>query len=331
MRAKKQRSRHLVRRTQRTQRGQRGQRGGGAAAKTRKGTHSSIVLSKGVISPGPYQCNPSVGLHRPSHGCLPIPILEKAAKAAGVASSGVSSQILRRNLEQHLGVEAHAEASFVAALPLEAQEKTELMRTYLRPAAPAQWKSDPDAWLDSNNIADALNQLEAAYSQFEFMGPFPIDFAAPDPYKGGDAGEKKCLMTEICELRVKQAMESGTTDIGIVYNLDPHFKGGSHWVSNYIDIPGHVCYYFDSYGLPPPPQVKRFMQWLTTQDPEMKLHYSSRRLQYSNTECGVYSIYFITAMLLRGKVSSKAQFLRLSRKRPSDADMLKLRAWFFST
>ena len=290
-------------------------------------------VSKAIVPPGPYQCNPSVGESRPEHGCIPVEVLQQVAGKLTL-STEQSGPSLRKAIETALSVPENKEHTFVKALPLSEPEKKDLIRMYLRPPAPKSWESDPDEWLDSNNIADVLNQFEEKYPSFEFMGPFPIDFAAPDPYasKGGAAGtEKKCLITEICELRVKKAMESGTTDIGIVYNLDPHFKGGSHWVSNYIDIPGHVCYYFDSYGMEPPPQVKRFMQWLTTQDPEMKLHYSSRRLQYSNTECGVYSIYFITAMLLRKNVSSKEQFLRISRKKPSDADMLALRKCFFST
>ncbi len=178
-------------------------------------------------------------------------------------------------------------------------------------------------WLDSNNIADVLNQYEEAYPEFEFMGPFPIDFAAPDPYKGG-GGQPKCLMTEICELRVQKALENGTKSIGIVYNLDPHFKSGSHWVANYIDITKHKCYYFDSYGMKPPPQVERFMKWLTTQDPKMRLEYNSRRLQFRNTECGVYCIYFIIRML------EGDSFVTLTRRKPSDADMLDLRDWLFS-
>jgi hypothetical protein len=177
-------------------------------------------------------------------------------------------------------------------------------------------------WLDSNNIADVLNQYEDAYPDFEFMGPFPIDFAAPDPY---NPDEKKCLMTEICELRVTKALQNGTKSVGIVYNLDPHFKSGSHWVANYIDIQGHECYYFDSYGMAPPMQVARFMKWLTTQDPKMKLFYNSRRLQFNNTECGVYSIYFIIRMLEGDK------FLQITRRKPKDADMLDLRDWLFST
>jgi hypothetical protein len=296
-------------------------------------------LSKAVVPPGPCQCNPSVGEIRPEHGCIPIEVLQQVAQTLKV-STNQSAPSLRKSIETALSVPENKEHTFVNALPVSEQEKKDIVRMYLRPPAPKSWEKDPDEWLDSNNIADVLNQLEDVYPSFQFMGPFPIDFAAPDPYvsKGGTIGagagagtDKKCLVTEICELRVKHAMENGVSEIGIVYNLDPHFKGGSHWVSNYIDIPGHVCYYFDSYGMEPPAQVKRFMQWLTTQDPEMKLHYSSRRLQYSNTECGIYSIYFISAMLLRKNVSSKEQFLRISRKKASDADMLALRKCFFST
>jgi len=179
-------------------------------------------------------------------------------------------------------------------------------------------------WLDSNNIANVLDQYEETYPSFEFMGPFPIDFAAPDPYQKGGEGPK-CLMTEICELRVTKALQNGTNSVGIVYNLDPHYKSGSHWVANYIDIPGHKCYYFDSYGMAPPMQVARFMKWLTTQDPQMKLFYSSRRLQYSNTECGVYCVYFIIRML------AGDSFLELSRRKPKDADMIAMRDCLWST
>jgi hypothetical protein len=212
---------------------------------------------------------------------------------------------------------------------LEEAEKKDLALRRLRPAAPKEWKSDPDMWLDSTNIADVMNQYEKAYPEFEFMGPFPIDFAAPDPYSRGGAGEaatqKKCLMDEICELRVTAAMANGTKAIGIVYNLDPHFKSGSHWVANYIDIPRHRCYYFDSYGMEPPHQIAKFMKWLTTQDPKMKLEYNARRLQYKNSECGVYCLYFIIRML------EGDSFTAITRRQPKDADMLDLRDWLFST
>jgi hypothetical protein len=254
-------------------------------------------------------------------------VLRRVASQVGVNPHS-PPRALRSQLEAALHVtKAGAEYTFLQALPLAPAEKTDLARRALRPAAPAAWASDPDMWLDSNNIAAVLNQYEDAYPEFEFMGPFPIDFAAPDPYRedgvaGG--GQPKCLMNEICELRVQKAMENGTKYIGIVYNLDPHFKSGSHWVANFIDLVKHRCYYMDSYGYKPPPQVAKFMRWLTTQDQKMRLEYNSRRLQYKNTECGVYSIYFIIRML------SGDSFKQFTRRKPSDADMLDLRDWLFS-
>ena len=279
-------------------------------------------------NPGPSQCHPAIGKVAPPQGCLPMETLQAAAEKLEVSKSLPAAE-LRQELEKALKLTKPGERTFLNALPLSESEKKDLASRRLRPAAPKEWESDPDMWLDSTNIADVMNQYEKTYPDFEFMGPFPIDFAAPDPYtRGGSeaaATQKKCLMDEICELRVSTAMANGTKSIGIVYNLDPHFKSGSHWVANYIDIPAHRCYYFDSYGMEPPPQIAKFMKWLTTQDPKMKLEYNARRLQYKNSECGVYCLYFIIRML------EGDSFTDITRRQPKDADMLDLRDWLFST
>jgi len=288
--------------------------------------HTGVPIIQRQPPPGPAQCHPASEKEAGAHGCLPHGVLEKVAKQIGVSTS-LKGKALRTALEGKLAVsKPNAERTFLQALPLSAQEKSDLARRYLRPAMPKSWFSDPDEWLDSINIGDVLNQYEDAFPSFEFMGPFPIDFAAPDPYSkgGGAATGERCLMNEICELRIKKALENGTKAVGIVYNLDPHFKGGSHWIANYIDIPGHRCYYFDSYGMAPPKQIERFMKWLTTQDPEMRLEYNTRRLQFRNTECGIYCIYFIIRMLAGDK------FLDITRRKPSDEDMMDLRDWLFS-
>lgn len=278
--------------------------------------------------PGPSQCHPSMGRIAPSHGCIPIQILRKVATKLHI-NPDLHPPALRKAIETKLSTKVSGERSFLTALPLPEQEKTHLAKTYLRPAAPKEWTEDPDMWLDTNNIADVMNQYEEAMNnngvkEFEFMGPFPIDFAAPDPYKKSQ-DEKKCLMNEICEIRVQKALENGTRAIGIVYNLDPHYKSGSHWVANYIDLAGHTCYYFDSYGMKPPAQIETFMKWLATQDPSMKLHSNGRRLQYSNTECGMYCIYMIIRML------EGDSFVQITRRKPKDSDMIDFRDWIFST
>jgi len=275
-----------------------------------------------IPMPGPSQCHPSMGKVTPPHGCIPLAILEKVAHILDIPSS-YKGRRLRNEIGKVLNVPPGAERTFLNKLPIADKEKAALAYQHLRPAMPKEWISDPDMWLDSNNIAHVLNQYEDTYPNFEFMGPFPIDFAAPNPYKKN--GETQCLITEICEIRVKNALENGTRQIGIVYNLDPHFKSGSHWVANFIDVAGHKCYYFDSYGMEPPLQIARFMKWLTTQDSSMKLFYNARRIQYSNTECGVYCIYCIIRML------EGDTFTQITRRKPKDSDMLDLRDWLFST
>ncbi len=276
-----------------------------------------------ALEPGPYQCHPRVG-ERQLDGCLPRDVLERAASELGLSEIPTQPGELRKALEEKLNIAEKKEHTFVQALPFSQEQKSDLVKQYLRPPQPKDWKSDPDKWLDSNNIDDVMKQYEDAFPDFEFMGPYPIDFAAPDPYVGG-GGKQKCLINEVCELRVTEALKNGTRIIGIIYNLDPHFKGGSHWVALAIDIPKHTCEYFDSYGMYPPEQIAKFMKWLTTQDPKMKLAYNGRRFQTRNTECGMYCLYFIIRKLLGDR------FRSFSRRSPPDAEMLKLRHWLFST
>jgi hypothetical protein len=279
--------------------------------------------------PGSKQCHPRVGNDRPEHGCIPLNILMKAAAHLKLKGN-LSGANLRKKLEKELDIEPEHEYSFLMKLPgIDQTEKNQLKIQYLRPPMPNKWKDDPDMWLDSDNISQVMNQYEEVYPDFEFMGPFPIDFAAPNPYKGGGGsatGEKReCLMNEICELRVQKAREDGVKAIGIVYNLDPHFKSGSHWVANYVDLKNKRCLYFDSYGMEPPHQIAKFMKWLTTQDPEMTLTYNAKRLQYKNTECGIYCIYFLIRMLMGDEL------VQLTRRKPGDEQMLNFRKWLFST
>ena len=277
---------------------------------------------KDIKSPGPCQCHPSIGEKRPAIGCFPREVLEKVAKKMNIVPQ--SGAGLRKQIEKALDLKEGGEESFLMALPLASSEQSSLKKM-LRPSMPKSWKEDPDKWLDSLNISAVLNQYEDARKDFEFMGPFPIDFGAPNPYKTSMTNTDECLMNEVCTLSVENSIKNGTNYIGIVYNLDPHYKSGSHWVANFIDLKKKICVYFDSYGVEPPVQVQKFMRWLTTHDSNFKLYYSGRRLQYKNTECGMYCLYFIIRML------AGDDYITLSRSKPSDSDMLNLRSWIFAT
>jgi hypothetical protein len=245
-----------------------------------------------------------------------------AGKKLGVSSGlGNRSTGLGLALAKHLGVDPTKKRAFLMSLPLTQEEKQKLASDWLRPAMPEAWIDDPDMWLNSNDIKNVMTQYEEAHPNFKFLGPYPIDFAAADPYS---KGQDKCLIGDMCSLNFQKESLLGKTCIGIIYNLDPHYKDGSHWVANFINIPKKQCYYFDSYGMKPPKQVYKFMQWLGIQEPKIKLGWNGRRFQYSNTECGMYCMYFLDRMI------AGEPFLRFCRRSPPDSFMLDMRDWMFS-
>jgi len=259
------------------------------------------------LNPGPYQCHPKI-----KGSCIPADDLKKAMALTGTTTVA--------GMAHKLGVDPKNQRSFLNALPLP-QKRKDVLATYLRPAYPEKWKQNPKEWLDSNDIKNVMKQYEEAYPEFIFLGPYPIDFAAPDPY----THEKKCLVDEMCKLNLDREEVKGKKSIGIVFNLDRHDSDGSHWVAAYIDIVKNKCYYFDSYGMKPPNQIYRFMQWLTIQEPTMELARNGARFQRSNSECGMFCMYFLATMLMGGS------FAPFCKGRPPDALMFKMRKWMYST
>jgi len=263
----------------------------------------------------PKQCHPRV--KNAENGCLPVNVLEKAAKKLGIVREG---NILEK-VAKAVNVDPENQNSMLKALPLSDNEKANLAKRWLRPERPSSWKTDPDMWLDTVNIRDVMTQYEESHPNFKFLGAVPIDFAARDPY----AKKKQCLINEICELDIDGDSMKGKDYVGFVFNLDPHYKGGSHWVASFLDIPKKQYYYFDSYGMRPPPQIYKFMQWLTIQEPELVLKMNARRFQRKESECGMFCIDFIVCML------EGESFEHYCRRTPSDREMLLKRKEVFSS
>jgi len=272
---------------------------------------------KRVIAPGPKVCHPR--LRGKYDECLSNERLSELGLAYG-APKGLHEKPLRQWLTRK--ARCKTERCLIEKAPIDHGKKKYLLRRYYRPKMPKEWLSDPDQWLDSNNIADVMKQYEETYPHFKFYGANPIDFSAPDPYN--PSVKNKCLNDDICKLNIKDLLKRGKTHLGFVYNLDPSDKGGSHWIASFTDIPGHKTYYFDSYGMKPPSQIARFMRSLTLQDPLMKLQFNARRFQYGDTECGMYSLYFLIRML------EGDDFKKFCRRAPKDSEMIELRKWLFS-
>lgn len=197
---------------------------------------------------------------------------------------------------------------------------SDMINNSYRPVMPKEWKHNKYEWLKTNDIENVMDQYEEAHSDFTFIGPVPIDFDKP-------YGIGQCVVNELCRVDLKKLKLKGYTKLGVVFNLDPHDKPGSHWVAMFCDTIGKGIYYFDSYGMRPPKEVDVLMKRLQKQGSEMgikmKIKVNNVRHQYKNSECGVYSLFFITE-LLKGK-----KFNTLIKSPIMDETMNNKRKFFF--
>jgi hypothetical protein len=205
------------------------------------------------------------------------------------------------------------------------------------PEKPQKWKKNPTEWLSNFDILDVLRQYEETYSNFHIIGPTPIDFDSRPPDTNG-----ACVWEELCNFNLQKYFDTGKTKLGIVFNLDKHDKGGSHWVSMFVDLEDKFVFYMDSAGNKIPKEIDILLQKIINQGlamkPSLRLHFYENcplEHQMGTTECGMYSLYFIITMLT-GKTENnlfKNYFDKIryfKDKRIPDKNMIRYRNLFFN-
>lgn len=188
------------------------------------------------------------------------------------------------------------------------------------PQAPESWKNNKNEWLNSLDIINFMRQYEAAYKCFEFIGPTPIDYDTQKAY-----GE--CVWEDLCKFDLKTEINNGKKKIAVIFNLDPHYKSGSHWVALFVNCNLKEIYYFDSYGDKCPTNIRRLARTIQNQSDllgrKYKFFSNKKRHQYGNSECGIYCLYFIMQLL------QDVKFSRFNKK-INDIDMENLRKKYFN-
>ena len=75
-----------------------------------------------------------------------------------------------------------------------------------------------------------------------------------------------------------------------IYNLEPQYMSGSHWVATFVK--NGVINYFDSFGLPP---FQEIVDHAVKKN--LTLRYQSDQLQHlGTTTCGYFCLYFLNEM-----------------------------------
>tara|TARA_B100000780_G_scaffold93687_1_gene65158 strand:- start:135 stop:926 length:792 start_codon:yes stop_codon:yes gene_type:complete len=198
---------------------------------------------------------------------------------------------------------------------------TDLTIYTFAPKAPKKWIDNPTEWLNSTDITKVMKQYEKEYDDFEFIGPSPIDFDSKDD---GD-----CIWPKICNFDIADMIRRDKKKTGFIFNLDPHDKGGSHWLTMFLNIKDKYLLFFNSTGDGPGKETSALIERIMTQADNMgmnlKKHINTKNHQRENTECGIYCLYCISEL-----VSGNKEPEHFLTKRISDNDMVKLRYKFFS-
>ena len=199
-----------------------------------------------------------------------------------------------------------------------------LLEASFAPESPPEWRENPRTWLDSTNIRDVLAQYEKAYRDFEFIGPSPIDYDEKIEFN-------ECVWNELCRFNLADYIKRGIRIIGIIFNLDPHDKDGSHWMCVIIDTKKARIYFFDSYGFRIHHRINTFCkdvikQSAILQNTETFVRVSNKieHQTHTDSECGMYCIYLII-QAIQGEDIEK-----LMSKRIPDGRMVRLRKKLFN-
>lgn len=207
-------------------------------------------------------------------------------------------------------------------------------RYIFAPDKPYAWRKNPNEWLSNYDIMNVLEQYEERYKNFEFIGPTPIDF--------DKAANGSCVYNELCGFNLQEQVKKGKTKIAVVFNLSPHTSSGSHWVSMFIDTKERVIFFFDSAGATAPKEVKALIDRIQEQaekhgGKEYEVHENHpHEHQFGNTECGIYSLFFIITMLTgktelrKGRLSMKDKISLFKQDTIKDKYIEKYRNVYFN-
>lgn len=202
----------------------------------------------------------------------------------------------------------------------------DLLNYTFAPRAPKTWIKKPNTWLTSVDIESVMKQYENAFPSFMFLGPTPIDFDAK-PSSGG-----QCVWNDLCNFNIGNMIKRGKRHFGIIFNTDPHYKSGSHWISMFIHVKKRFIYFFDSTSDDIPNEVQVLADRIIKDASELtpsislKLIVNKKDHQYKNTECGMYSLFMIISLL-----TDKMAPNDFAKKRIADEQMEHFRKRYFNS
>ena len=272
------------------------------------------------------QCSPDV--NNKNYTCYNNDNLEKMRKLWNarhperIISSNDPIEIWSK-LKENIGSACNKESCWLKQKFMEGNISRDLLNYTFSPKSPDSWKTNKNEWLSSDDILKVMKQYEKFYKCFDFIGPSPIDYDTHKLY-----GE--CVWEELCKFNLSNELKKGKNKIGIIFNTDPHNKGGEHWICLFINIKKKYIIYFDSVGNYTPTQVNKLIKNIKNQgnamDLKFKVFKNKLKHQKRDSECGMYCLHVIIELL-----KDKTDPDELINKRITDEEMELYRKKYFNS
>jgi len=164
------------------------------------------------------------------------------------------------------------------------------------PDRPNDWDENPVSWLSNYDIAAVLRQYEKSNPEFKLLGPSAINYDTI-------VEDGKCVWNDLCRLSLQNLINRNKRKLGIVFNLDDHDGPGTHWVSMFVDLDNKLIFYYDSALNSVPQEVSKLKREIIKQGKQLEepIHFDYMQNdvahQTTNTECGMYSLFFLITLL----------------------------------
>lgn len=140
-------------------------------------------------------------------------------------------------------------------------------------------------WLNNIQINDTMTLYEPIYQNFVYLKTLPRDFYNYLKY----------------DIDFDKHMQIKQYKFGMVINSDKHNQGGSHWKMLYFDTKYGVIIYIDSGGVKPEKEIQDFVEYISeylkNKNIPDRYYINDYQFQYGDSECGVFSMYFLNRIL----------------------------------
>jgi hypothetical protein len=183
--------------------------------------------------------------------CLTLESLQKIAENYNKTNTdkiniNLDKAELVKELETKLKNQCNEQTCWLRLDIIKKLEDEDIENNTFRPKGPTKKYE----WLSTNHINDVVEQYMNVHKDFLFLGAVPYDF-------------DDLAVLGISNLNFANIEKEGKHKIGMVINLDEHYKSGSHWVALYADLQKNQIYFFDSVGKVPGKRIRKFVNRVT--------------------------------------------------------------------